>query len=103
MENKSFEGKMDDKSFTSFLNKINSAPPEFVSGGDGLIITEDKNDPFQLFGLFQNGESDPNKLNDKGNNSPELEKKDSPLDSSLKKDGSKPKGFKKESLTKETQ
>jgi len=42
-ENNPLAVEMDNKSFVSFLNKLNSAPPEFHSGRDGVFTVEDRN------------------------------------------------------------
>jgi len=89
---------MDDKSFMSFPNKLNSAPPESISGRDGVFMGEDRNGPS---GLLQNGEPDLTKSGKRGNDSIESEKKDNPLDSFLKKDEVKPKESRKEGLPSE--
>jgi signal transduction histidine kinase len=90
--------EMDNKSFISFLNKLNSAPPESISGKDGVFMEEDRNGPS---GLFQNGKPDLTKLGKKGDDFIESQKKDNPLDSFLKKDEVIPKESKKEGLPSE--
>ena len=82
----------------SFPNKLNSAPPESISGRDGVFMVEDRNGPS---GLLQNGEPDLTKSGKRGNDFIESEKKDNPLDSFLKKDEVKPKESKKEGLPSE--
>jgi hypothetical protein len=52
METNPSLGEMDNESFISFLNKLNSALPESISGGDHSFMTEEKNSPFAL---LQNG------------------------------------------------
>ena len=81
-----------------FPNKLNSAPPESISGRDGVFMEEDRNGPS---GLLQNGEPDFTKSGKRGNDSIESEKKDNPLDSFLKKDEVKPKESRKEGLPSE--
>ena len=90
--------EMDDKSFMSFPNKLNSAAPESISGRDGVFMEEDRNGPS---GLLQNGEPDFTKSGKRGNDFIESEKKDNPLDSFLKKDEVKPKESRKEGLPSE--
>lgn len=90
--------EMDNKSFMSFPNKLNSAPPESISGRDGVFMEEDRNGPS---GLLRNGEPDLTKYGKRENDFIESEKKDNPLDSFLKKDEVKPKEFKKEGLPSE--
>ena len=82
----------------SFPIKLNSAPPESISGRDGVFMEEDRNGPS---GLLQNGEPDFTKSGKRGNDFIESEKKDNPLDSFLKKDEVKPKESKKEGLPSE--
>ncbi len=82
----------------SFPNKLNSAPPESISGRDGVFMEEDRNGPS---GLLQNGGPDLTKSTKRGNDFIESEKKDNPLDSFLKKDEVKPKESKKEGLPSE--
>ncbi len=84
---------MDNKSFVSFVNKLNSAAPESNPGRDGVSMEEEGNG---LPGLLQNSDPDLNKSGNRGNNFIESEKKDNPLDSILKKDEVKPKESKKE-------
>jgi len=82
----------------SFPIKLNSAPPESISGRDGVFMEEGRNG---LSGLLQNGEPDLTKSGKRGNDSLESEKKDNPLDSFQKKDEVKPKESKKEGLPSE--
>jgi nitrogen-specific signal transduction histidine kinase len=82
----------------SFPNKLNSAPPESISGKDGVFMKEDRNG---LSGLLENGEPDLTKSRKRGNDFIESEKKDNPLNSFLKKDELKPKEPKKEDLPSE--
>jgi signal transduction histidine kinase len=83
------------KSFVSFLNKLNSAPPESISGRDGVFTVEDRNGSS---GLLQIGEPDLTKTGKQGNAFTESAKKTNPLDSFLNKDEVKPKESKKEDL-----
>jgi hypothetical protein len=82
----------------SFLNKLNLAPPESISGGDGVFMEEDGNNPS---GLLQHGDPDLFKSGKRGNDFIESEKKDNPFDSLLKKDELKPAPSKKEGLPNE--
>jgi hypothetical protein len=97
MGNKPFVLEMDNKSFMSFPSKLNSTPPESISGRDGVSL-EDRD---SSLGLEQNGEPALTKSGKRGNDFIESEKKDNPLDSSLKKDEVKPKDPKKEGLPSE--
>jgi nitrogen-specific signal transduction histidine kinase len=90
--------EMDNKSFMSFPNRLNSAPPESILGRGGVFMEEDRNSPL---GLEQNSEPDLTKSTKRGNDFLESEKKDNPLDSFLKKDEVKPKESKKEGLPSE--
>jgi len=87
--------EMDNKSFVSFVNKLNSVPPESIPGKAGVSMEKEKNG---LPRLFQNGEPDLNKSGRRENDSINLEKKDNPLDSFLKKEEVKPKESKNEGL-----
>ena len=71
----------------SFPNKQNSAPPESISGRDGVFMEEDRNG---LSGLLHDGEPDLTKSGKRGNDFIESEKKDNPFDSFLKKEEVKP-------------
>jgi nitrogen-specific signal transduction histidine kinase len=95
---KTLVAEMDNKSFMSFPNKLNSAPPESNSGRDGVFMEEDRNG---LSGLLQNGEPELTKSGRRGNDSIDSEKKDNPLDSILKKNETKPKESRKEGLPSE--
>ena len=53
METIPFEAETDNKSFISFLDKLNSTLSESISGGDDDFMAEDKNSPLVL---LQNGE-----------------------------------------------
>jgi nitrogen-specific signal transduction histidine kinase len=86
---------MDNKSFMSFPNNLNSAPPESISGTNGILTEEDRNGPP---GLLQNGEPDLTKSGRRGNDFIESEKKADPIDSFLRKDEVKPTESKKEGL-----
>jgi nitrogen-specific signal transduction histidine kinase len=90
--------EMDNKSFMSFPNRLNSAPPESILGRGGVFMEEDRNSPL---GLEQNSEPDLTKSTKRGNDFLESEKKDNPLDSFLKKDEVKPKESKKEGFPSE--
>ncbi|MGO8988774.1 MAG: hypothetical protein ACLQHW_07830 [bacterium] len=79
----------------SFPNKLNSTPPESVSGRDGVFMKEDRNG---LPGLLENGEPDLTKSRSRGNDFTESEKKVNPTDSFLKKDEVKLTEHKKEDL-----
>jgi nitrogen-specific signal transduction histidine kinase len=96
--NKPLVADMDNKSFMSFPNELNSAPPESVSGRDGVFMEEDKNNPF---GLLQNGGPALTKSGKRGNDLSESEKEDNPLDSFLRKDELKTTESKKEGLSNE--
>ena len=87
--------EMDNKSFMSFPNNLNSAPPESISGTNGILTEEDRNGPP---GLLQNGEPDLTKSGRRGNDFIESEKKADPIDSFLRKDEVKPTESKKEGL-----
>ena len=91
---------MDNKSFVSFVNKLNSAPPESIPRRDDVPIEEKRNG---LSGLSQNGEPGLNKSGNRGNNFIESEKKDNslPLDVLRKKEEVKPKESKGEGLPSE--
>ena len=95
MENNPSVAKRDNELFISSLNKLNLAPPEFISGGDGVFMEEDENNPF---GLLQNGEPNLTQSNKRGNDFFESEREHNPLDSFLKKDEVKPMESKKEGL-----
>jgi hypothetical protein len=84
--------EMDNKSFMSFLNKLDSVPPEPIPGGGGVFTPEGRKDPP---GFSRNGEPDLTKSGDGGNHSTESEKKANPTDSFLKKDDVKPTESKK--------
>ena len=90
--------EMDDKSFKSFLNKLNSAPPESISGASGILTEEDKNKPSEL---LRNGEPDLTKSGERGNDLTKSEKKANPMDSLLTKDEVKSTGSKKEGIPSE--
>ncbi len=96
--NKPLVAEMDNKSFLSFPNRLNSAPPESISGRDGVFMVEGRNGSS---GLLQNGEPDFTKSGKRGNDFIESEKKANPLDFLLKKDEVKPKESKKEGLPSE--
>ena len=98
MGNKPLVADMDNKSFMSFPDKLNSAPPESTSARDGVFMEEDKNN---AFGLLQNGRPDLTKSGKRGNDLSDSEKQDNPLDSFLKKDEVKRKESKKEGLPNE--
>ena len=85
--------EMDNKSFVSFYNKLNSAPPEPTSGREGVFTPEDRKDSS---GFSRNGEPDLTKSGNGGNDFIESEKKANPTDSFLKKDDVKPTESKKE-------
>jgi len=87
--------EMDNKSFMSFPNNLNSAPPESISGTNGILTEEDRNGPP---GLLQNGEPYLTKSGRRGNDFIESEKKADPIDSFLRKDEVKPTESKKEGL-----
>ena len=93
MENKLLEAEMDSKSFKSYLNKLNLAPPEFILGVNSVLMEEDQNGPFVL---SQNSEPNLTKSSKRENDIFESEKKDNPVDSFLKKDALKPPESKKE-------
>ena len=93
MKNKPFEAEMDNKSFISFLDGLNSGLPEPISRGDDVFMTEDKNSPFAL---SQNGEPNLTKSSNREDDFFQSEEKDDPLDSFLKKDEVKPREPKKE-------
>jgi hypothetical protein len=99
MENNPLVAENDNKSFISFLNKVNSTPLVSISGGDGDFMEEDEADPFAL---LQNGEQDLlTKSSKKGNGLFVSEKEDNPIDPFLKKDEVRPKESKKEDLPNE--
>jgi hypothetical protein len=79
----------------SFLNKLNSAPPESIPGKDGVPMEEERNGSS---GLLQNSDPDLNRSGKRENDFIESEKKANPVDSFLKKDEMKPKESKKEGL-----
>jgi hypothetical protein len=82
----------------SFPNKLNSAPPEPISGRHGGFVEEGRNGPS---GLLQNGEPGLTQSGKRGNDFIESEKKDNPLDSFQKKEEVKPKESTKEGLPSE--
>jgi nitrogen-specific signal transduction histidine kinase len=96
--NKPLVADMDNKSFMSFPNKLNSAPPESTPGRDGVFMEEDRNGPS---GLSQNGEPDLTKFGKRRNDFLESKKEDNPLNSFLRKDEVKPTESKKEGLPNE--
>ena len=79
----------------SFPSRLNSAPPESISGRDGVFMEEDRNG---RSGSLQNCEPDLTTSVKLGNDFIESEKKDPPLDSFQKKEEGKPKESKKEGL-----
>ncbi len=81
-----------------FPDKSNSAPPESISGRDGLFKEEDRNG---LSGLLQKGEPDFTESGKRGNDFIEPEKKDNPLDSFQKTEEVNPRESKKEGLPSE--
>ncbi len=89
---------INNNSFLSFLNKLDSRPPESVSGREGVFTQEDRKDSP---GFSRNGEPDSTKSDHRENDSIESEKKANPIDSSLKKDEVQPKESKKEGLSAE--
>ena len=93
METNPSLGEMDNESFISFLNKLNSALPESISGGDHSFMTEEKNSPFAL---LQNGEPELSESSERENKFSESEKKGNPPFSFLKKEEVKPTESKKE-------
>jgi nitrogen-specific signal transduction histidine kinase len=93
MKNKPFEAEMDNKSFISFFDGLNSGLPEPISRGDDVFMTEDKNSPLAL---SQNGEPNLTKLSNTEDDSSQSEDKDDLLGSFLKKDQVKPREPKKE-------
>jgi hypothetical protein len=82
----------------SFPNKLNSAPPEPISGRHGGFVEEGRNGPS---GLLQNGEPGLTQSGKRRNDFIESEKKDNPLDSFQKKEEVKPKESTKEGLPSE--
>jgi len=82
----------------SLPNRLNSAPPEFISERDGVSVEEDRNG---LWGLLQNDEPGLTQSGKRGNDFIESEEKDNPFDSFQKKDEVKPKESKKEGLPSE--
>ena len=98
MEPNPFEAEMDNKSFISFLDKMNSALPESISGGDDGSMAEDKNSPSVLLG---NGEPEFSKSSERENSFFDSEKKGDQLFSLLKNDEVKPTESKKEDLPEE--
>ena len=82
----------------SFPLRLNSAPPESISGRDGVFMEEDRNG---LSGLLQNGEPGSTQSGKRGNDFIESEKKDNPLDSFQKENEVKPKESKKKGLPSE--
>ena len=93
MKNKPFEAAMDNKSFISFLDGLNSGLPKPISRGDNVFMTEDKNSPFAL---SQNGEPNLTKSINREDDFFKSEEKDDPLDSFLEKNEVKPTESKKE-------
>jgi nitrogen-specific signal transduction histidine kinase len=98
MKNKSFEARTDNKSFISFLDKMNSALPESISGEDDGFMAEDQKSPLVL---LQNGEPEISQSRERGNSFFDSEKKDNQLFSFLKNDELKPKESRKEGLPNE--
>jgi len=91
-----FVGEKDNKSFISFLEKMNLTLPESISGEDDTSMTEDRQSPFAS---LQNGEPDLTKSNKKGNGFLESGREVTPLDSFPMKDELKPTESKKEGLS----
>jgi hypothetical protein len=83
MENIPLVTKMDGESFISFLNKVNSEPPESASKGQGASLEGDVNNPCDL---LQNGDINLTKSNKRENDFFESETEDNPIDSFLKED-----------------
>jgi len=98
MENDLLVAESDNRSFISFLNKVNSTPPGSISTGDGDFTEEDESNPFAL---SQNGKQDLSKFSKNGNDSFESEKEDNPIDSFQKKEELKPTESKKDGLPNE--
>jgi hypothetical protein len=93
METIPFEAETDNKSFISFLDKLNSTLSESISGGDDGLMAEDKNSPLVL---SQNGEPNLTKSSNTEDDFSQSEDKDDLLGSFLKKDQVKPREPKKE-------
>jgi len=87
--------EMHNNSFLSFLNKLDSALPEPISGGEGVFTLEDRKDPP---GAPRNAEPELTKSGNGGNHFTESEKKANPTDSFPNKDEVKPTESKKENL-----
>jgi len=79
----------------SFLNKLNSTPPETIPGKDSVFMEEDRNG---RLGSLQNSEQDLTKSSKGGNDFFGSEEEDRPLDSFQKKEEAKPKESIKEGL-----
>ena len=86
---------MDNKLFVSFLNKLDSVPPEPISGGEGVFTPEDrKGSP----GFSGNGGPELTKSGNGEERLSESEKKANPTGSFPKKDEVRPTESKKEGL-----
>jgi len=96
MENNPSAAEMDTKLIISSLNKLNLAPPEFISGGDGVFMEEIESNSFSL---LEKGKVNLIQSNKRENDFFESEKKDHSFDSFLKKDEVKPTESKKEGLS----
>jgi len=88
MENNPFVKKV-----PSFLDVQDSAPSEFVSEADGVLMEKERN---RASGAVQNGETEPAQPGKRGMDFLESGKEPNPVDSFLKKDESKPAQPKKE-------
>jgi len=80
MGNNLLEAENEDSSFISFLNELNSKPPEFGPGGNGLVMSENKSDASVP---LKNDEMDPSKSSKVKNDFLETESKKNPFVSFL--------------------
>jgi len=98
MKTNSFKTNMDDQSFPAFVDQIQLKPPEFISGGNGIATTEEKNSsPLSL----KNETSEVSESNEREDDFFEPEKEDNLLESLLKEAETKPTDFQKACLPNE--
>ncbi len=95
MENSHLGPEIDNKPLISFINRLNSKPPEFISEGTGVFMEGDESD---LFGLLQDGKPNVNRFSKNENGFLESEIEDNPVDPFLKEEAVKPTEPKKEDL-----
>jgi hypothetical protein len=76
MANNLLETENENSSFISFLNELNSKPPEFGPVGNGLVMAENKSDPFVP---LKNDEMDLSRSSKVKNDFLETESKNNPF------------------------